>query len=67
MSRSAVACQNVHPADPMSDDEWVSLALLLWQQCWRYGTQNDRRELLAIKARIEAAVTRKDSADRGTS
>jgi hypothetical protein len=51
----------------VTNDEWVSLAMLLWRQCWRYGTQNDRRELLAIKARIEAAVTRKDSADRGTS
>lgn len=39
----------------MTDAEWLEVFDLLWRQCWIYGTQNDRRELLAIKARIEAA------------
>ena len=38
----------------MTDEEWLEVFDLLWRQCWMYGTQNDRRELLAIKARIDA-------------
>ena len=41
----------------MTDEEWADLALLLWQWCWPYGTQQDKAELLVIKARIEAAVS----------
>lgn len=41
----------------MTAEEWAELSLLLWRQAWMYGTQNDRRELLLIKARIEAAIT----------
>jgi hypothetical protein len=44
----------------MSDDEWVSLALLLWQQCWRYGTQNDRRELPADLDHLAGTVVHCD-------
>ena len=39
----------------MTTDEWAELALALLRQCWIYGTQNDRRELLILKERIEAA------------
>lgn len=39
----------------MTDEEWLEVFDLLWRMCWIYaGTQNDRRELLEIKARIEA-------------
>lgn len=40
----------------MTAEEWAELTLLLWRQCWMYGTQTDRRELLTIKARIEAEL-----------
>lgn len=40
----------------MTEAEWADLALQLWQWCWPYGTQQDRAELLLIKARIEAAA-----------
>jgi hypothetical protein len=41
----------------MTDEEWFEVYELLWHAAWLYGTQNDRRELLAIKARIEAAMS----------
>lgn len=40
----------------MTAEEWAEITLRLLRQCWIYGTQNDRRELLAIKARIEEAL-----------
>lgn len=39
----------------MTNEEWAALALLLWRQAWMYATPNDRRELLAIQQRIDAA------------
>lgn len=39
----------------MTNEEWAELALLLLRHCWIYSTPTDRRELLLIKARIEAA------------
>ena len=47
----------------MTAEEWAELALALLRQCWIYGTQNDRRELLAIQERIHAAqrATRADA------
>ena len=39
----------------MTSEEWAEIALALLRQCWLYATQNDRRELLAVKERIEAA------------
>jgi hypothetical protein len=39
----------------MTNEEWLEVFDLLWRTCWMYATQNDRRELLIIKARIEAA------------
>jgi hypothetical protein len=34
-------------------EEWAEITLRLLRQCWIYGTQTDRRELLCIKKRIE--------------
>lgn len=39
----------------MTSEEWAEIALALLRQCWIYGTQNDRRELLILQERIEAA------------
>lgn len=40
----------------MSDEDWVRLCWSLWIQDWLYSTQQDRAELLAAKARVEAAT-----------
>jgi hypothetical protein len=40
----------------MTEEEWVHAFWLLWIRDWPYSTQQDRAELLDVKARIETVT-----------
>lgn len=48
----------------MTAEEWAEITLRLLRQCWIYGTQNDRRELLCIKKRIEEELQSRQGDNR---